>query len=109
MLFLGLRLDHGLEWALNFCAWKEWIIVELEDNKFIKQAMVPPQDPQKLVQHTKNHTKARRIILEGIRDHIRPHLHEKKTAYEMFKAILNLYLGSSDAKNLALKEHLRST
>ena len=29
-----------------------------------------------------------------------PHLHEKKTAYEMFKVILNLYHGSSDAKKL---------
>jgi len=50
----------------------------------------------------------RRIILEGIKDHIIPHLCEKKTTYEMFKAILDLYQGSSDARKLALKENLRS-
>jgi len=61
-----------------------------------------------LIQHNKNDTKARRIILEGIKDHIIPHLHDKKTTYETFKAILYLYHGSNDARKLALKEKLRS-
>ena len=71
---------------------------------------MPPQDPQRLAQHTKNDTKARRIILEGVRDHIIPHLNEKKTVYEMFKfkAIFNLFQASSDVTKLALKEKLRS-
>lgn len=66
----------------------------LEDNgvgEFIKQLIAPPQDPQQLAQHNKNDIKARRIILEGAKDHIVPHIHEKKKTYEMFDAILKLY------------------
>ena len=71
---------------------------------------MPPQDPQRLAQHTKNDTKARRIILKGVRDHIIPHLNEKKIVYEMFKfkSIFNLFQASSDVTKLALKEKLRS-
>ena len=71
---------------------------------------MPPQDPQRLAQHTKNDTKARRIILEGVRDHIIPHLNEKTTMYEMFKfkVIFNLFQASTDVTKLALKEKLRS-
>ena len=83
----------------------------LEDDgviEFVKNRVVPPLDPQQLAQHNKNDTKARRIILEGIKDHIILHLHEKKTTYETFKAILDLYQGSSDARKFSLKEKLRS-
>lgn len=83
----------------------------LEDNgvlEFAKNQTVPPQDAQQSIQHNKNETKARRIILEGVRDHIIPHLHGKKTTLEMWKAILDLYQGSNDVKKLALKEKLRS-
>lgn len=69
---------------------------------------MPPQDPQQLAQYNKNGTTTRRIILEGVTDHIIPHLHGKKTTVEMFKAILDLYQGSSDVRKLVLKEKLRS-
>lgn len=58
--------------------------------EFVKQQIVPPTNPEQLAQRNKNDTKVRRIILEGIGDHIIPHLHEKKIAYEMVKAILYL-------------------
>lgn len=75
--------------------------------EFVKQQIVPPTNLEQLAQHNKNDSKVRRIILEGIGDHIIPHLHEKKIAYEMLKAILDLYKGSSDARKLALNENLR--
>jgi len=52
--------------------------------------------------------KARRNIIEGVKDHIIPHIHEKKIC-EMLKAILNLYQSSSETMKLSLKEKLRST
>lgn len=56
----------------------------------------------------KNDIKAKRIILKGVKDHIIPNLYEKKTTYEMFKAILDFPQGTSDVKKLAPKEKLRS-
>jgi len=78
----------------------------LEDNgvgEYIKQAIAPPQEPQQLAQHNKNNIKARRIILEGVKDHIVPHIHEKKIAYEMYNTILKLYQSARDTRKLALK------
>ena len=94
MTYQGLRAYHYLGGASNFIAWKGRITIVLEDNgvgEFIKQAIVPPQDPQQLAQDNKNDIKERRIILEGVRNHIVPHIYEKNTAYVMFDAILKLY------------------
>jgi len=111
MAFQGLRRDHCLEGASNLVPWKGRIMIVLEDNgvgEFVKQSIPPPQDPQQLTQHTKNDIKARRIILEGVRDHIVPHIHEKKTTFEMCKTILELYQSTDDTRRLALMEKLRS-
>eukprot|EP00253_Pinus_taeda_P012830 PITA_12830 len=86
-------------------------MIVLEDNgveEFMKPAVPMPQDPQQLAQHTKNDVKARRIILEGVKDHIVPHIHEKKTTYEMYDTILKLYQSTNDTRKLAVKEKLRS-
>jgi len=45
MAFQELRLDYSLEGALNFCSWKERILVVLEDYgvlEYVKQEIAPP-------------------------------------------------------------------
>ena len=61
-----------------------------------------------MAQHNKNDIKAKRIILEGVKDHIVPHIRENMTTFEMYDTILKLYQSTSDTKKLALKEKLRS-
>jgi len=51
--------------------------------------------------------KARRIILEGVRDHIVSNLHGKETPFTMWKALTNLFENNSDHKKLALKDKLK--
>jgi hypothetical protein len=45
--------------------------------------------------HETKEAKAQRIILDGVKDHLIPHLVEKKTAKEMWDALKNLF----EAKN----------
>lgn len=52
--------------------------------------------------------RARRIILEGVKDHIIPHLIGKNKAKEMWTTIIGLYQGSSMARKLVLKDKLKS-
>lgn len=90
MVYQGLRVDHYLEGASNFISWKGRIMIVLEDNRvgeFVENTIPRLQYPQQLTQHTKNDVKARTIILEGVKDHIVLHIHEKKLAFEMFKTI----------------------
>jgi len=65
-----------------------------------------PADPQQLAQHREKDAKAKRIILEGVKDHIIPRLAGKKTAKEMWTAIIGLYQGTSEARKLVLRDKL---
>ena len=55
----------------------------------------------------KNTVKTRRIILEGVKDHIASSLHGKATPFLMWKALTVLFQSKSDQRKLALKYKLR--
>ena len=51
--------------------------------------------------------RCRRILLEGVKDHIVSSLHSKATPFLMWKALTELFQSKSDQKKLALKDKLR--
>lgn len=51
--------------------------------------------------------KMRRIIPEGVRDHIVSNLHSKETPFAMWKALASLFQNNNDHRKLALKDKLR--
>jgi hypothetical protein len=55
----------------------------------------------------KNVAKARRIMLEGVKDHIVSSLHGKTTPHVMWKVLTDLFQNSSDHRKLVLKDKLR--
>jgi len=86
--------------------------VVLEDNR-IKEFMdkdipkPPAADVEDQVEWRKCVAKARRIILEGVGDHIVSNLHGNKTPYVMWKALTYLFQNRSDYKKVALKDKLK--
>ena len=89
MAFNGLRLDYALEGNSNYIAWKENMEAVLEDNvlkEFIDNDVPKPTvtDATNLDAWQKKVTKARRILLERVRDHIVSSLHGKDTPYAMW-------------------------
>lgn len=48
------------------------------------------------------------IILDGVKDHIVPHIAEKETAYEMWEALKKLYKHTSMQRIMLLENKLRS-
>ena len=46
--------------------------------------------------------------MDGIKDHIVPHIAEKKTANEMWKALTSLYEGKSIQRKMLLETQMRS-
>jgi len=112
MVFYGLRLEYALEGSLNYIAWKDHMEALLEDNglkDFIDQEISKPgsTNAQELAKWKKCVARVRRIILEGIRDHIFSSHHGKDTPYSMWKTLKDLYQNSSDQRKLALKVKLR--
>jgi hypothetical protein len=43
------------------------------------------------------------IILDGVKDHLTPHLAEKKTTKEMWDALKNLFEAKNENRKMALK------
>jgi hypothetical protein len=112
MSFNGLRLEYALEGSSNYIAWKDRMEVVLEDNDLKGYIDTDVSKPDvtytaNLDAWQKKVAKARRILLEGVRDHIVSNLHWKTTPYAMWKVLKDLFQNSSDHRKLALKDKLR--
>ena len=89
MAVSGLRLKYALAGSSNYNAWKDKMEAVLEGNglkEFIDSDILKP--PTTYAQHIakwkKCVAKARRIILEGVRNHIVSNLHGKENLYAMW-------------------------
>ena len=82
----------------------------LEENilkEFINKDIPNPADSQYMAEWRKRMAKARRIILEGVLDHVILNLRGKETFFSMWKALRDLFQNNTDHKKLTLKEKLR--
>jgi hypothetical protein len=73
----GLRFEDKLQDASNFSPWRERKGLLLEENglwEFVEGKAVLPVDPTQQTTHLKKDVKTRRIIVDGVKDHIIPHL-----------------------------------
>ena len=94
MASVGLRFEDRLDGASNFCPWRERISLVLEENgllEFAEGKAVPPTDPSQLESHLQRDVNMMRVILDGFKDHIIPHLSIKKIDKEMWETLLKLY------------------
>eukprot|EP00253_Pinus_taeda_P032791 PITA_32791 len=109
MVFSGLRLEYALDGKSNYIAWKDRMEAVLEDNSlkdFIDKEVPNSTDATQLVERKKCVARARRILLEGVRDHIVSSLHGKETPFSLWKTLKDLYQNNSDQRKLALKDKL---
>ena len=112
MSFNGLRLKYALDGSSNYIAWKDRLEAVLEDNglkEFIDSNVPKPgsSNAALLDAWKKKVAKCRRILLEGVKDHIVSSLHGKFTPLLMWKALTNLFQSRSDQRKLALKDKLK--
>jgi hypothetical protein len=66
--------------------------------------VVPAADPVALDLDEVKEAKSQRIILDGVKDHLIPHLDKKKTTKEMWDACKNLFEMKNENQNMALKD-----
>ena len=108
----GLRDQDRLDGASNFGVWKARLSLLLEENGIKDYAtigVVVPTDATPLATYKKEDAKARRIILDGVKDHIVPHISELDTVKKMWDAILNLYQNSTTNRKMILIDKLKNT
>eukprot|EP00253_Pinus_taeda_P035422 PITA_35422 len=112
---LGLRVEDRLDGKNNYSAWKERIQSIFEDAKAwgimvntTQNPVVVPTDPVQLAEFNKKNAKAKRLILEGVKDHVIPHVRGKTYAHEMWTALISLYQSSNENRKMVLKEKLKT-
>ena len=111
-MVVQLIVEDRLRGAQNFPTLKERIIriIDVSDaEEHIDSTKITPTDPAKLVPWKKIDSRAMLIILDGVKDHIVPHLSGKKTASEMWKALESLYQSKNENWKMVLQERMRST
>ena len=115
----GLRLEDRLDGDGNFVPWKARIVLILEENELWDEVVhntqanpiqVPASaDAQVLEAYNKKYIKARRIILDAVKDHVIPHLSGKDRAFKMWDALTSLYESSNENRKTVLRQQLRDT
>lgn len=71
--------------------------------------VVVPVDADELKTYKKEMEKSKRLILDGVRDHMVSDIASKDTVRQMWEALGRLYQGSSEQRKMYLEEKLRCT
>ena len=108
-----IRFEDQLDGISNYLQWKVQMSVVLKENKiwnYVSYVVVAPAaDPIALDLHEVKEAKAQRIILDGVKDHLIPHLAEKKTAQEMWDALKNLFEADNENQKMSLNAKMHDT
>ena len=89
---INTKLDEKLEGADNFRAWKYRVILILEENDlegFIEADIPELEGDEDKAKHKKSLVKAKRIIVDSIKDHLIPHVSSLKTPKQMLMLCLD--------------------
>lgn len=105
----GLKIEDRLEGASNFTSWKFRVMLALEENELVEfvEGKVPePSDENEKPHWKKKGTRAKKILVDLVKDHLVPIIYKLKIAREMFKTLEEMYEFNNTSKALALKKQL---
>ena len=113
-----LRLEDRLDGAGNFVPSKARIVLILEENELWDEVVHSTQanpiqviasiDSQAFAAFNKKDIKARRIILDVVKDLVIPHISSKDRAYKMWDALTSMFQSSNENRKMVLREKLKS-
>ena len=86
---IGMKVEDHLDGATNFISWKSRVLI-LDENDLLK--LVNENFPEACADEDKSHWKksyarARRILVDSVRDHLVPQISQKKTTRKIFKTL----------------------
>ena len=98
-----------MDGASNFVIWKARILTILDKHRikdYSLKTVVVLVDADPLKKFEEAQAKAKCMIMDGMKDHVIPHIAEKDTR-EMWEALTTLYEGTSVQRNMLLESQLR--
>ena len=76
-----MKVEDCLDGATNFISWKFRVLLILEENdllKFVNEKILEPEAEEDKSEWRKCDMKARRILVDLVKDHLVPKISEKK-------------------------------
>ena len=101
----NLRLEDRLEGANNFRSWRTRILFVLEENDIqnhVRIEFIEPEEGEERIKYRKNEGKAKRILIDSVKDHLIPHIYEQETAKKMFDALVRLFESNNISRRIFL-------
>ena len=86
---IGMKIEDHFDGATHFISWMSRVLI-LEENDLLKlvNEKVPEPDAEENKSHwRKSNARARRILIDSVRDHMAPQISQKKTTMNMFKTL----------------------
>jgi hypothetical protein len=105
-----LNIEDRLEGETNFQAWKERVLLLLEENdlkEYVEGVVVAPTDVKELAAHKKREVKANQVLLESMKDNLIAHIVEKTYSRETYDALVGLYENGNICRKLHLKHQIQ--
>ena len=87
----------------NYIVLKEWKIWSFANSKMTK-----PTNRDELEEFEALETRAQRVILDGVKYHLIPHLTEKKTTKDMWDTLNQLFEAKNENRKMTLKDKLHN-
>ncbi len=89
-----MRLEDRLDGQASFRSWRSRLVLILEDNdilNYVKDVVPEPNDNAGKATHRKNLIKAKRILMDYVKDHLIPNICDLDTTKEIFECLINLF------------------
>ena len=102
----GLPVEDRLDGASNYGSWKPRVLLYLEENEvkdFALTTVPVPDDANQLTTWKRNDVKARKILMDSMKNHLVSHLAKSETAKEMFDALNKLFERDCASRSIALR------
>ena len=99
----GLRVEDRLDGQSNYSACRERIQSIFEEAEVwgimvhtTQHPVAVPADPVQLAEFNKKDAKGKKLILDGVKDHVIPHVRGKTYAHDMRTTLTNLYQSTNE-------------
>jgi len=105
------KLDEKLEGVDDFRAWKYRVMLILEENdlvSFVEQDIEELEGYEAKAKYKKDLIKAKRIIVDSIRNHLIPHVSALKNPKKMMYALSRLFEGNNITWKMTLRTQLKN-
>ena len=88
-MMIGMKIEDHLDEATKFIPWKSRVLI-LEENDLLEfvNGNVPKPNAEEDKSHwRKSDARARRILVDSVKDHLVIQISQKKTTRKMFKTL----------------------